>query len=110
MTNYAKLRPFNYREDNMTRYCPCGNPVGTRYSLCRECANIYGYVPAAWPEWLRWMVNDINRVSIQERRHVHLSIDDEIEPNGRAGYRPKSEFVLRGCRTETHLYEDREKY
>ena len=94
----------------MARYCPCGNPVGTRYSLCKECASIYGYVPDAWPEWLRWLVSDINRVSIQERRHIHLSLDDEIESNGRAGYRSKSEFALRGCRTETHLYEDRHKH
>jgi hypothetical protein len=55
------------------------------------------------------MVNDITREEMDNSRHNHLRID-EIELNGRGGYREKREFALRGCRTETHLYEDRNKY
>ncbi len=55
------------------------------------------------------MVNDITREEMDESRHYHFRMD-EIEPNGNGGYRPKREFALRGCRTETHLYEERGKH
>jgi hypothetical protein len=42
----------------------------------------------------------------QERNHVEVPLDD-IEPNGYGGYRAKRVFALRGCRTETHLYQDK---
>jgi len=54
-------------------------------------------------------VNDITREEMDNSRHNHLRID-EIELNGHGGYRAKPVFALRGCRTETHLYEDRNKY
>lgn len=86
----------------MTRRCPCGNSVSTRHSICLECAQVYGSTPASWPEWLKWAVNDINRAEISERRHDHLFLD-EIEPNGRGGYRAKPVFTLRGCRELSHV-------
>lgn len=93
----------------MARKCPCGNSVSTKHSICLECAEIYGSTPEYWPEWLKWAVNDINRAEISDRRHDHVTLD-EIEPNGRGGYRAKREFALRGCRNETHLYQEREQH
>ena len=94
----------------MARYCPCGKPISNKRRICIECGSIYGYIPSEWPEWLRLIVNDINREELECRRHDHLNIDTDIEPNGCGGYRPKKEIALRGCRTETHLYEDRHKH
>ena len=94
----------------MERYCVCGKEIKPNRCLCKECGEIYGYVRSEWPEWLRWLVNDTQRSLDQERLHQELSFDDEIEPNGRGGYRAKRDFALRGCCTETHLYENREKY
>lgn len=93
----------------MSRQCPCGNQVALNRRICQECGEIYGYQMSEWPVWLRMMVNDITREEMDNSRHNHLRID-EIELNGRGGYREKREFALRGCRTETHLYEDRNKY
>lgn len=95
----------------MARHCVCGKPVWHRYSLCRECGKIYGFDVQEWPEWLRGYVNDVNREELEYRRHEtdYLRMD-EIVPNGRGGYRPKREFALRGCRTETHLYQERDQH
>ena len=93
----------------MARYCPCGKQVYSNRGICKECGSIYGFTRSEWPEWLKMMVNDLGREDLFELRHEHLSYD-EIEPNGRGGYRAKREFALRGCRTETHLYEDRAKH
>jgi hypothetical protein len=90
----------------MSRNCPCGNRVAPNRRICQECGEIYGYSSSEWPVWLRMMVNDITREEMDESRHYHFQMD-EIEPNGNGGYRPKREFTLRGCRTETHLYEER---
>ena len=93
----------------MARYCVCGMRVRDDQRLCRECAEIYGTDSSEWPEWLRWYVNDLKRDLRSEINHDNLGWD-EIEPNGNGGYRPKREFTLRGCRTETHLYEERGKH
>lgn len=93
----------------MSRLCPCGNPVSPNRRICRECGAIYGYQMSEWPVWLRMMVNDITREEMDNSRHSHLRMD-EIETNGHGGYRAKREFALRGCRTETHLYQDRHKH
>ena len=90
----------------MTKECVCGAEILDNRSLCRECAEIYGYIPSEWPEWLRWSVSDLQRVHIEDLKHAHLRLED-IEPNGSGGYRAKREVALRGCRTETHLYEER---
>ena len=93
----------------MARFCPCGKAVSTKRRICAECGEVYGYIPSEWPEWFRLIVNDYNREEMDFRRHDNLRLD-EIEPNGRGGFRAKREFALRGCRNETHLYEEREKY
>ena len=88
----------------MERMCPCGKQVLPNRRLCQECGDIYGFNSAEWPEWLRFLVSDTQRQLDFDLKHNHLRLDD-IEPNGSGGYRPKREFALRGCRTETHLYE-----
>ena len=93
----------------MSKECVCGAEIRNNRSLCRECADIYGYDESEWPEWLRWYVNDVQRELNDERNNQHLSLDD-IEPTAQGGYRAKRDFALRGCRTETHLYEDRHKH
>ena len=87
----------------MERLCPCGKHVLPNRRLCKECAEIYGCDSAEWPEWLRWQVSDIQRELDFDMKHNHLQLD-EIESNGRGGYRAKREFALRGCRTETHVH------
>ena len=93
----------------MARKCPCGKPILPNRRICKECGDIYGFDSSEWPEWLRWQVNDITREEMDFQRHNHLQLD-EIEPNGRGGYRAKWDFTLRGCRTETHLYQDRDQH
>lgn len=93
----------------MERFCPCGKQIRIDRRLCGECADIYGLDPDEWPEWLRFLVSDTQRELDFDLKHAHLRLED-IEPNGSGGYRPKREVALRGCRTETHLYEEREKH
>ena len=93
----------------MSRKCPCGKPILPNRRICKECGDIYGFDSSEWPEWLRMLVNDITREEMDFQRHDHLQLD-EIESNGRGGYRAKREFALRGCRTETHLYENRSQH
>ncbi len=93
----------------MGKICPCGKPTYGNYSLCKECFSIYGYNSKEWPEWLRWMVNDNQRIVDSATNHKAICID-QVEPNGYGGYKEKKEFTLRGCRTETHLYEDRHNH
>ena len=88
----------------MARFCPCGKAINNRRRICAECGEIYGYVASEWPEWLRMLVNENNREFMEESRRDELSLEREIEPNGRGGYRAKREFALRGCRNETHLH------
>ena len=94
----------------MTKECVCGVQINNNRTLCRECASIYGVDASEWPEWFRWKFNDLRKEHVYDMTHNHLRFDDEIEPNGRGGYRAKREFALRGCRTETHLCQDRNNY
>jgi len=93
----------------MERLCPCGEHVLPNRRLCKECVEIYGCDSTEWPEWLRWQVSDIQRELDFDMKHNHLQLD-EIESNGRGGYRAKREFALRGCRNETHLYQERDQH
>ena len=93
----------------MERLCPCGKAVLPNRRICKECGSIYGFDSSEWPEWLRWQVSDIQRELDFDSKHNYQGLDD-IEPNGRGGYRAKRDFTLRGCRTETHLYQDRNQH
>ena len=93
----------------MRKRCVCGVEIPSNRSLCRECVEIYGTNPNEWPEWLRWQVDDIQREWDYERNNDCLPLSI-IESDGNGCYRAKRAFALRGCRTETHLYEDRHKH
>jgi len=86
------------------RYCVCGRAIPFKRQLCGECLEIYGDDLKEWPEWLRWQVSDIQREIDYERRHDDFWLDEEEE------LVPDYAEPLRGCRTETHLYEDRHKH
>ncbi len=93
----------------MTKECVCGVEIADNRTICKECAETYGINSSEWPEWFRWTFNDLRREHLSSISHDSLRLDD-IEPNGNGRYRPKRELSLRGCRIETHLYEDRNKY
>jgi hypothetical protein len=86
------------------RFCVCGKSISIKRQLCGECLEIYGDDPEEWPAWLKWQTSDIQREVDYERRHDEFWLDDEDEP--------QADFTepLRGCRTETHLYQDRTNY
>lgn len=88
----------------MSKECVCGSLIANNRTLCRECADIYGTEPQEWPEWFRWKFNDLRREHVQRLTHTHYRLD-EIEPNGRGGYRAKPTFTLRGCRELSHVHE-----
>lgn len=86
------------------RYCVCGKQINLNRQLCGECLEIYGSVPSKWPEWLRWQIGDIQRDIDYERRHDEFWLDEEDE------LVPDFAEPLRGCRTETHLYQERDQH
>ena len=84
----------------MERLCPCGKKIPAKWRLCRECVEIYGTAPSEWPEWLRWMVSDIQREIDYERNRIYVGLEEALKPV----------FTLRGCRTKTHLHEEQDNY
>jgi hypothetical protein len=62
----------------MKKMCVCGKSVLPSHSLCKECFEIYG-VKSEWPEWLRWMVADIQREWDYDRNHDELEFFDETD-------------------------------
>lgn len=66
----------------LSRTCVCGKSISLRRQLCGECLEIYGNDKNEWPEWLRWMVNDTQRIIDTERRHDELTIfsDEHFNP------------------------------
>jgi len=89
----------------MMRNCVCGKPIPHNRQLCASCIEKYGGDSSKWDEWLIDWMQSYQRELNQERDYHFLSIDvnDGI-------VEPKPMFKLRGCRTETHLYEDRHKH
>ena len=89
----------------MMRNCVCGTPIPHNRQLCASCIIEYGSDQSLWDEWLKtWMQNyqaELNR----ERDYLHLSIDVN---EGIVQASPQ--FKLNGCRTETHLYQEREQH
>lgn len=89
----------------MIRNCVCGKPIPHNRQLCASCIIEYGSDQTKWAEWLTDWMQSYQRELNRERDYLHLSIDVN-----EGIVEPKPIFKLRGCRTETHLYEDREKY
>jgi len=89
----------------MMRNCVCGKQIPHNRQLCASCVIEYGSDSSKWDEWLKdWMQNyqaELNR----ERDYLHLSIDVN---EGIVQASPQ--FKLNGCRTETHLYENRSQH
>lgn len=80
----------------MERLCPCGKQIRANWRLCSECVEIYGIDSQEWPEWLRWMVSDIQREIDYERNRNYVGLEETLKPV----------FTLRGCRETTHLHEE----
>ena len=52
----------------MHRRCACGKPIIGKVHLCSACLEIYGENRAEWPEWLKFMVNDLEREYTADKR------------------------------------------
>ena len=87
------------------RNCVCGKPIPHNRQLCSSCIEIYGSDQTKWAEWLKFWVQDYQRELDCENMHRHFSIDVN-----EGIVEPKPTFKLNGCRTETHLYQDRHKH
>ena len=64
----------------MTKYtaCPvCGEPKKRKWNLCRDCLKIYGGAVDGWPEWLKILRNDTERL----RYDTQQSNENEIPFN-----------------------------
>lgn len=61
----------------MIKHCACGKLISNERYLCKECGDIYGYKVEEWPEWLRWVISDIQRVWDAERTHDEFSIYED---------------------------------
>jgi len=89
----------------MMRNCVCGKQIPHNRQLCASCIIEYGSDQTKWDEWLKdWMRGYQTELNC-ERDYLHLSIDVN-----EGIVEAKPQFKLNGCRTETHLYEDRNKY
>ncbi len=87
------------------RNCVCGKPIPHNRQLCASCIEKYGGDSSKWDEWLIDWMQSYQRELNQERDYHFLSIDVN-----EGIVEPKPIFKLRGCRTETHLYQDRHKH
>jgi hypothetical protein len=64
--------------------CCCDSPIGTKGHLCTDCLAEYGKDRTKWPEWLRFLVHDVQREAAYESRHRELYLpDDELFPSER---------------------------
>lgn len=59
-----------------SRLCVCGNEIPWNRSLCPECLARYGGNRAKWPEWLHWLVRDMQREIDANRYHDELVLAD----------------------------------
>jgi len=44
-----------------TKRCICGKVITSQFYLCSKCQEEYGVDRTKWPEWLAFMVSDIER-------------------------------------------------
>jgi hypothetical protein len=91
---YDKLHSFMQKkshirgvkvEINMQRTCVCGKPIANNMRLCKNCYLKYGSDSSEWPEWVKFMVNDIKReVRYEERHKDNIFIDEYfVSPEAR---------------------------
>lgn len=89
----------------MMRNCVCGKPIPHNRQLCASCISKYGGDSSKWDEWLKDWMHSYQAELNRERDYLHLSIDVN-----EGVVEAKPQFKLNGCRTNTHLYEERNKY
>lgn len=52
---------------------PCRKFITYRFAICRDCEEIYGTRAVEWPDWLRFIWNDIQRER-RKRRAWNMSV------------------------------------
>jgi hypothetical protein len=67
----------------------CSAPITWRFALCASCEKQFGSKPLAWPAWLRFMWNDVQRERRRNRKadifETNLEQDD-YTPSRRGRY------------------------
>lgn len=54
--------------------CVCGKVITSQFYLCSKCQDEYGLDRSKWPEWLAFLVSDMER----ERRQNTIAGQKEI--------------------------------
>ena len=54
--------------------CICGKVITSQFYLCSKCQDEYGTDRTKWPEWLVFMVSDVER----ERRQNIIAQQKEV--------------------------------
>ena len=63
--------------------CPvCGKPKKKKWNFCHDCLEIYGGKVDEWPEWLRVLRNDTERLRYDDQQ----SNDNELPLNDFESY------------------------
>lgn len=93
----------------MKKQCVCGNGIRSERWLCDSCAALYGLDKSQWPNWLNDWMRSYRSEHNYESYHRDVSLDayeDALECE-----KPVKPITkLNGCRTETHLYQDRNNH
>lgn len=89
----------------MMRNCVCGKQIPHDRQLCASCVIEYGSEQSKWAEWLKdWMQSYQAELDAEKNYHfLSIDVDEGI-------VEAKPMFKLNGCRTETHLYQDRNQH
>lgn len=94
---------------SMKKQCVCGAGIRLDRCLCDSCSGLYGLNPINWPLWLSDWMGSYKKECNHENNHRDVSFDayqDALECE-----KPDKPLTkLRGCRTESHLYQDRNNH
>ena len=52
----------------MHRKCACGHNIIGKADLCNDCLKEYGADRAKWPDWLKFLINDMQKELRLERQ------------------------------------------
>lgn len=62
----------------------CPNWITYRFAICADCEKKYGRSAKKWPEWLRFLWNDIQKERRRAKRiREHEITFSELEDNDR---------------------------
>ncbi len=60
----------------------CGRWITYRFAICAECEKRYGNRAVGWPDWLRFLWNDIQRDRRRNKRILKQEFTfDDLEDN-----------------------------